>query len=96
LVFNNGIYGTIRMHQERNHPERVFATDLANPDYAALARAAGAYGDTIESTDQFKPAVESALAAGKVAVLDVRVDPNIISTSTTLDAIRQKALASQQ
>jgi len=95
LVFNNGIYGTIRMHQERNHPERVFATDLANPDYAALARAAGAYGDTVETTDQFKPAVESALAAGKVAVLDVRYDANIISTSTTLDAIRQKALDTQ-
>jgi len=96
LLFNNGIYGTIRMHQERNHPERVFATDLTNPDFAALARAAGAYGDTIETTAQFIPAGESALAAGKVAVLDVRVDPKSISTSTTLDAIRQKALASQR
>ena len=96
LVFNNGIYGTIRMHQERSHPERVFATDLANPDYAALARAAGAYGDTIETTEQFKPALESAIASNTVAVLDVRYDANIISTSTTLDAIRQKALASQR
>ena len=96
LVFNNGIYGTIRMHQEREHPERVVATDLCNPDYAALARAGGAYGDTVETSAQFLPAIESALAAGKVAVLDVRFDANIISTRTTLDAIRQTALKSQQ
>ena len=61
-----------------------------------VARAAGAYGDTIETTAQFIPAVESALAAGKVAVLDVRYDANIISTTTTLDAIRQTALKTQQ
>jgi len=95
LVFNNGIYGTIRMHQERKHPGRVVATDLTNPDYAALARANGAYGDTVQTTEQFKPAVESALAANTVAVLDVRYDANIISTSTTLDAIRQTALNSK-
>jgi len=92
LVFNNGIYGTIRMHQEREHPERVVATDLCNPDYAALARAGGAYGDTVETSAQFLPAIESALAAGKVAVLDVRFDANIISTRTTLEAIRNAAL----
>ncbi|HEY9079901.1 thiamine pyrophosphate-dependent enzyme [Magnetovibrio sp.] len=96
LVFNNGVYGTIRMHQERNHPTRVIATDLVDPDYAALARANGAFGEVVETTAQFKPALESAIAANTVAVLDVRYDANIISTSTTLDAIRQKALDTQQ
>ena len=92
LVFNNGIYGTIRMHQENKHPGRVIATDLNNPDYAELARAYGAYGDVVETTDQFRPAFESALAAGKTAVLDLRFDANIISTRTTLEAIRNAAL----
>ncbi len=91
LVMNNGIYGTIRMHQEREYPERTIATNLHNPDYAALARANGAYGDVIETTAQFLPALESALAADGVAVLDVRYDANIITTRTTLDAIRTAA-----
>ena len=91
LVFNNSIFGTIRMHQERRFPRRKIATDLHNPDFAELARAYGAYGDVVERTDQFLPAVQSALAAGTVAVLDVRFDANIISTRTTLDAIRRAA-----
>lgn len=95
LVFNNSIYGTIRMHQERSHPGRVIATDLQNPDYAALARANGAYGDVVERTEQFKPAFESALASNTVAVLDLRFDANIITTRTTLDDIRQAALDAQ-
>lgn len=92
LVFNNSMFGTIRMHQERNHPERVIATDLANPDFAALARAYGAYGDVVETTAQFKPALQSAMASNTVAVLDLRFDANIITTRTTLDAIRRAAL----
>lgn len=91
LVFNNGIFGTIRMHQERRFPERVVATDLVNPDYAALARAHGACGETVETTAQFLPAIESAFASGKLAVVDIRFDPNIISTRTTLDGIRAAA-----
>lgn len=96
LVFNNGIYGTIRMHQERSHPNRVIATKLSNPDYAQLARANGAHGDVVETTQQFKPALERALASNKVAVLDLRYDANIITTRTTLEAIRQTALDNQQ
>jgi len=92
LVFNNASFGTIRMHQERSHPGRVIGTDLCNPDYAELARAYGAYGDRVQTTAQFMPAVESALAADTLAVLDVRFDANIISTRTTLDAIRETAL----
>ncbi|MEG3617940.1 thiamine pyrophosphate-binding protein [Magnetovibrio sp. PR-2] len=91
LVFNNGIYGTIRMHQERRFPRRTIATDLHNPDFAELARAYGAYGDVVERTEQFLPAVKSALASGTVGVLDVRFDANIITTRTTLDAIRSAA-----
>ena len=91
LVFNNGIFGTIRMHQEQRFPGRVIGTDLANPDYAALARAYGAHGETVETTDQFKPAFESALASAKVAVIELRFDANIISTRTTLERIRAAA-----
>ena len=94
LVFNNAIFGTIRMHQERRFPNRVIGTDLANPDYAALARAHGAFGETVETTDQFKPAFESALASGKVAVIEMRFDANIISTRTTLEKIRAAATKS--
>lgn len=91
LLFNNGIYGTIRMHQERRFPERVIGTTLSNPDYAALARAHGAHGETVETTAQFKPAFETALASGKVAVIELRYDANIITTRTTLDQIRAAA-----
>lgn len=96
LVFNNGIYGTIRMHQEVKHPARVIATDLHNPDFAELARANGAYGDVVETTQQFLPALESALAAGRPALLDIRYDANLITTRSTLDAIRDAALSKQK
>ena len=88
LVFNNAMYGTIRMHQERRHPDRIIATELANPDYAALAQASGGYGETVETTAEFRPALERALKCGKPAVLDLRMDPDLISTRTTLSAIR--------
>lgn len=88
LVFNNACYGTIRMHQEKRFPGRVMATPLVNPDYAALARAHGAFGETVETTAQFKPAFESALASGKVALIEMRYDANIISTRTTLDEMK--------
>ncbi|MBT3238004.1 MAG: thiamine pyrophosphate-binding protein [Rhodospirillaceae bacterium] len=87
LIFNNGMYGTIRLHQERRHPGRVIATDLLNPDYAAVARASGAFGETIEKTEDFRPAFERALRSGLPAVLDLRMDPNVISTRTTLSEV---------
>jgi len=92
MVVNNGMYGTIRMHQEREYPARVYATALANPDFAALARAYGLHGETVEETAQFAPAFERALAAGKPALIELRVDPQAITTATTLDAIRARAL----
>ncbi len=90
LVFNNGMYGTIRMHQEMRHPDRPIATDLANPDYAALARAAGAFGATVEKTEQFAPTLAKALGSGLPAIIELRMDPEVISTRATLGALRGK------
>ena len=92
IVINNDMYGTIRMHQERDYPARVYGTSLVNPDFAALARAYGAHGETVEETSQFAPAFESAAASGKPALIEVRIDPQAITTSTTLDAIRARSL----
>ncbi len=91
IVVNNGMYGTIRMHQERNYPERVIATELANPDFAALARAYGAHGEVVEATADFAPAFERALAAGGPALIEVRVDPEAITPATTIAQLRQAA-----
>jgi len=92
LVVNNGMYGTIRMHQERDYPARNYGTALRNPDFAQLARAYGAHGALVETTAQFAPAFEEALGAGKAALLELRIDPEAITTRTSLSAIRDKAL----
>ena len=91
VVVDNGMYGTIRMHQERHFPGRVVGTDLVNPDFAAYARAFGAHGETVERTEEFAPALERALAAGVPAVIAVRIDPEAITPRTTLSAIRTAA-----
>jgi len=88
LVVNNGMYGTIRMHQERSYPGRVIATDLVNPDFAALARAYGAHGEVVETTEAFPDAFERALAAGRPALLELRVDAEAMSPTVTLSALR--------
>jgi acetolactate synthase-1/2/3 large subunit len=88
LVFNNGTYGTIRMHQERDFPGRTVATDLSNPDFAALGRAMGAEGYSVKTSDEFAPALQAALASGKPAVLDVQTDPEHISVSQTISDLR--------
>jgi acetolactate synthase-1/2/3 large subunit len=92
LVVNNGQYGTIRMHQEREYPGRVYGTELRNPDFAAYARAFGGHGETVERTDDFAPAYERAAASGKPALIEIRIDPDAITPATTLSAIREKAL----
>jgi acetolactate synthase-1/2/3 large subunit len=92
VVVNNNMYGTIRMHQEREYPARVYGTTLKNPDFAALARAYGAHGETVEETAQFAPAFERAVKSGNPALIEVRLDPQAITTSTTLDAIRARSL----
>src|SRR5258708_2587200 len=91
LVVNNGLYGTIRMHQEREYPGRVFGTELKNPDFAAYARAFGAHGEVVERTEDFAPAFERASTSGKPAILELRIDADAITPSTTLSAIREKA-----
>ncbi|HEX2197064.1 MAG TPA: thiamine pyrophosphate-dependent enzyme, partial [Burkholderiales bacterium] len=96
LVVNNGLYGTIRMHQEREYPGRVFGTDLRNPDFAAYARAFGGHGETVTRTGDFAPAFERAQASGKPALVELKIDPDAITPATTLSAIREKALRSKQ
>ncbi len=91
LVFNNNMYGTIRMHQERDHPGRVSGTDLVNPDFAALGRALGAHGETVTKTEEFAPAFERAVKSGKPAVIDLKTDPEQVSTRTTISALREAA-----
>jgi acetolactate synthase I/II/III large subunit len=93
LVVNNGMYGTIRMHQERHHPGRVIGTDLHNPDFAALARAYGAYGEVVERTADFAAAFERARAAGGPAILELRIDPEALTIRQSLSEIRTAALA---
>jgi acetolactate synthase-1/2/3 large subunit len=88
VVINNGMYGTIRMHQERHYPERVIGTDLVNPDFAALARAYGALGETVTRTDEFAPAFERAMMAGKPALIEVKLDPEALTPRQSLSQIR--------
>jgi acetolactate synthase I/II/III large subunit len=92
LLVNNGMYGTIRMHQERNYPGRVVGTELVNPDFAAYARAFGAHGETVTETSQFAEALERALAAGRPALLELQIDPEAINPRTTLSKLRAAAL----
>jgi acetolactate synthase-1/2/3 large subunit len=92
-IVDNGMYGTIRMHQEREYPGRVVATALKNPDFAAYARAFGGFGVTVEKTADFPKAYEAARASGKPAILHVKVDPAAISPTMTIESIRSKALA---
>jgi len=94
LVVNNGMYGTIRMHQEREYPGRVSGTELKNPDFAAYARAFGGHGETVERTEDFAPAYQRAAGSGKPALIELRIDADAITPATTLSAIRDKALKS--
>ena len=93
VVINNGMFATIRMHQERTYPNRPHGTDIVNPDFAAYARAFGGFGATVERTEDFPAAFEQALAAAVPAVLDLRVDPEAILPHTTLSEIRQETWA---
>jgi acetolactate synthase-1/2/3 large subunit len=91
ILVNNGMYGTIRMHQERHYPGRVVGTELLNPDFAAYARAFGAHGETVTETAQFAAAVDRALASGGTALIELQIDPDAINPRTTLSAIRAEA-----
>jgi len=95
ILFNNGIYGTIRLNQENHYPGRVSGTDLVNPDFAAWARSFGAHGEAVERTEDFLPALERAKASGTAALIELRIDEDLVSSRTTLSAARDKALAAQ-
>ena len=93
IVVDNGMYGTIRMHQEREHPGRVSGTPLRNPDFAALARAYGAFGARVETTEAFAPAFAEAVASGRPALLHLLLDPEAITPRATLTGLREQARA---
>ncbi len=93
VVVNNGMYGSIRMHQEKQYPERVHASSLNNPDFAALARAYGASGVLVERTEDFAAAFEAARQAGKPALIEVRTDPELVTPRATIAALRKAARA---
>src|SRR5206468_5923013 len=90
IVVDNASYGTIRMHQERDYPERISATELKNPDFAALARAYGGWGATIEKTEDFAPALDDALTRKGIRLLYCKTDVEHITNSTTISALRSK------
>ena len=88
LVINNNSYGTIRMHQERDYPDRTLATTLVNPDFARWAESFGAYGAVVEHTEDFESIFDAAMSAGRISVIEIRVDLETITTRVTLDKIR--------
>ena len=93
VVVDNGMYGTIRMHQEKHYPARVYGTDLVNPDFAALARAYGAHGESVNRTVEFAPAFERALAHDGPSLLHLRIDPQAITMNATIDRIARSGVA---
>ena len=95
VIADNGIYGTIRMHQEREYPGRISATELRNPDFSAYARAFGGFGISVERTEDFGAAFNQAQASGKPSIIRLKIDPDAITPVTTLKAIREKSLSSK-
>ena len=91
VVVDNGTYGTIRMHQERDYPGRVSGSDLFNPDFAALARAYGWQAQSMDHTAQFEPAFAEALRSQRPTLLHLKLDADVSTSRTTLTAIREKA-----
>jgi acetolactate synthase-1/2/3 large subunit len=91
VILDNGMYGTIRMHQERDYPGRVSGTRLVNPNFADYARAFGGHGERVERTEDFAPAFERALESGRPAILHCIVDPEALTPERTLSEIRDAA-----
>ena len=93
IISDNGVYGTIRMHQEREYPGRVVATALTNPDFEAYAKAFGGFGVSVDKTADFPAAFAAAKASGKPAIIRLKIDPEAITPASTLAGIRAKSLA---
>jgi acetolactate synthase-1/2/3 large subunit len=91
VLVDNGSYGTIRMHQEREYPARVSATDLRNPDFAALARAYGGWAETVEKTEDFVATLDRALEQRGIRLIHCKTDVEVISNATTISKLRDKA-----
>jgi acetolactate synthase-1/2/3 large subunit len=91
IVIDNGSYGTIRMHQEREYPSRVSATELFNPDFVRLAEAYGWHGERVDRTEQFEPAFARAMDASRPTLLHLKLDTDVITSRTSLTAIRRQA-----
>ena len=90
ILVDNGAYGTIRMHQERDYPSRISATTLANPDFARLAEAYGGWAERVETTEQFAPALARALERPGIRLLHCTTDVEIITNQTTISALRAR------
>ena len=86
------MYGTIRMHQEREYPQRVSGTTLINPDFCALARAYGMHAEPVKDAAEFKEALRAALGREQGTLIEIKLSPEVISTRVTLGAITQQAL----
>ena len=96
VLLNNSMYGTIRMHQEREFPHHTSGSQLQNPDFAALARAYGYCGVTVHRTEQFESEFKAALARSEGTLIEIMLDQEVISTRGTLTAIRDAALSRQK
>jgi acetolactate synthase-1/2/3 large subunit len=96
IVVDNGMYGTIRMHQERDYPTRVHGTELKNPDFAAYARAFNGHGETVEKTEDFAAAFERCVAIGKPSIIHIKTDAEAITSRITLSTLREQSLAKQK
>ena len=96
IVANNGMYGTIRMHQERHYPERVYGTGLANPDFAMLARSFGGSGARVETDEEFDTALDEALAHRGLSLIEVVMDPQALSPAATLNDVRAEGIARRE
>jgi acetolactate synthase-1/2/3 large subunit len=91
IVINNGIYATIRMHQERDYPGRVIGTDILNPDFCKLAEAYGAHSELVTCTEEFSPAFERAMTANRPALIEIQVDPDLLTPTITIEDLRRQA-----
>ena len=91
IVVNNGIYATIRMHQERDYPERVIGTDIVNPDFCKLAEAYGAQAELVTTTEEFAPAFGRAMSASRPALIEVQLDRDLLTPTITIESLRDRS-----
>ena len=91
LVFNNGMYGTIRMYQERVYPERISGTALTNPDFARFIESFGGHGEVVTTTDELVPAYKRASASKKPAIIEIRMNPEQVTNRATIADLRSQA-----